>query len=85
MGKSEIDLEVSEQYTVGDLLREMDTRYGTRFREVMRSDPFERYVSGDSSSPLLLVNGRPVSLQKDLKKRLKKGDEVVFLPAMGGG
>jgi len=85
VGKSEIDLEVSEQYTVGDLLREMDNRYGTRFREVMRSDPFEGYVPGDSSSPLLLVNGRSVNLQKDLKKRLKKGDEVVFLPAMGGG
>jgi MoaD family protein len=85
VGKDEIELEISDPYTIEDLLKEMEMLYGLWFRKVMERDNFEGYVPGDASKPAVLVNRCSISLQKDLRKRLNDGDEVVFLPAMGGG
>ena len=85
VGKGEMELKISDPYTIKDLFEEMEMRYGLRFRRVMERDSFEGYVQGDASRPAVLVNRCSISLEKDLEKRLNDGDQVVFVPAMGGG
>ena len=85
VGKGEMELKISDPYTIRDLLEEMEMRYGLRFRRVMERDSFDGYVQGDASRPAVLVNHCSINLEKDLEKRLNDGDEVVFVPAMGGG
>jgi MoaD family protein len=85
VGLDELDLEVSKDSTLKDLLGTLSQRYGPRFEEVRTKDPFEGYVRGDGSSPAILVNGRAVDSEKGLEIRLNDGDLVVIMPLMASG
>jgi len=85
VGLEELNLEISGDSILKDLLEKLTERFGPRFEEVRTKDPFEGYVRGDGSNPAILVNGRAIDLEKDLEVRLKEGDIVVIIPLMASG
>ena len=85
VGQEELDLEVSRDSTIKDLLGTLSGRFGPRFEEVRTKDPFEGYVRGDGSNPAILINGRAIDPEKGLGARLNDGDIVVIIPLMASG
>lgn len=79
-GKTQLTVEYGEGMTLKGLLVKM----GEEMPELEKSlgDP----QTGDSASnPLILVNGREISVLNGLETKLSDGDEVVFVPVIHGG
>ncbi|MCL4435634.1 MAG: MoaD family protein [Thaumarchaeota archaeon] len=76
-GNRQIDIEAS---TVKEALSILVSKYG---------DEFERRVFDVTGQPKRLlnfyVNGKNVRFLSNLDTQLKDGDEVMLLPAVGGG
>jgi MoaD family protein len=66
-----------ERPVLGNLLRELEARYGRRFTESV-VDP---QTNDLQSGVMVLVNGRRL----DFSAPLQDGDEVAFMIAMAGG
>jgi MoaD family protein len=75
----EREVEVSAT-TLSEALRKLTARYG---------DPFEERVFDSTGRPKGLlnfyVNGKNAHFLKGLETQLKDGDEILILPAVGGG
>lgn len=79
MGTMKDVLEVPDGSTVMDLIKAIDERYGGRLsKEILDGERLKDEYN-------VLVNGRSVEYLAGLGTRLKDGDEVVFLPPVGGG
>ncbi len=79
MGTMRDVLEVPDGSTVMDLIKAIDEKYGGRLsREILDGGRLKDEYN-------ILVNGRAIDYLAGLGTRLKDGDEVVFLPPVGGG
>jgi len=77
--KGQKTVEVSAS-NIKNLLDELTRIYGNQFRERVL-DPNgapKRFVN-------ILVNSKDIRFLKNLETELKEGDEVILLPAVGGG
>lgn len=76
-GNKEINVEAS---TVREMVSVLATKYG---------EEFERKVLEPTGEPRRLlnfyVNGKNIRFLSNLDTQLKDGDEVMLLPAVGGG
>jgi molybdopterin synthase sulfur carrier subunit len=72
-------VEVPQGATVRDLVKIIDERREGRLsREILDGDRLKDQYN-------ILVNGRAVDYLAGLDTRLNEGDEVVFMPPVGGG
>ncbi|MEL9990836.1 MAG: ubiquitin-like small modifier protein 1 [Thermoproteus sp.] len=72
-------VEVPDGATVLDLIKVLDERHGGRLsREILDGDRLKDEYN-------VLVNGRAIDYLAGMATRLKDGDEVVFMPPVGGG
>ncbi len=62
----------SDARTVGELLKELEKRYGGKI---------SRYIS----NCIVLVNGKNVSLLKGKRTKLEPADQVSLFPPVAGG
>lgn len=85
LGLAHTQMEIGREYTVQDLLNELTEIYGPQFEEIRTADPFEGYVLGDGANPSVVVNGRPIDMTRDLRKKLQDGDRVTIVPILSGG
>ena len=80
LGSGEIELNLKEGSTIGDLLEELIQRYG---------EPFERQVIDKAKKTfvpfLLLVNGKTYRSLTDRDKLLSDGQTVTILIPFDGG
>ena len=79
-GKTQLTVDYEEGMSLKDLL----SKIGQELPKLGKSlgDP----QTGDSASnPLILVNGREISVLNGLETELSDGDEVVFVPVIHGG
>jgi len=73
--------EIREGESVGCLLHRLTDRYGEGFREALfhgETGQIRQYI-------VVLVNGRSLASMEGMETALRDGDEVVFVPAYGGG
>lgn len=80
LGGSPVIVEVREGCTVIDLLREVDARTRQSGVELLAADGYT-----PSSSVAVSLNGRTVASSRALACELRDGDDILFLPPMGGG
>lgn len=80
MGVMSDIVEAPEGATVRDLIALIDGKYGGRLsKEILYAD------GGLRDEYNILVNGRAIDYLQGLRTPLKDGDEVVFMPPVGGG
>ena len=77
--KREDEVETGEGFTLRELLRLLEERYGEEFRSYIK----ER--AGTQGGIQFLINGRNASFLKGLGTVLKEGDVVALLPPSSGG
>ncbi|MEM0090070.1 MAG: MoaD family protein [Nitrososphaerota archaeon] len=73
----ELHLEVS---SIRDLLNQLSEKFGDAFRQRVLDER-----GNLRSFVVLYVNGKNIQLTEGLDTRLEDGDEVMMLPAIGGG
>ncbi|HIE15218.1 TPA: MoaD family protein [Candidatus Bathyarchaeota archaeon] len=78
---SEVELEIHEDMTVGDLLNELIKKYG---------DAFKRQIFNPETGKLqsyvrILLNGRDIDFLNGLETRLNNGDVLALFPPIAGG
>ena len=79
MGVMKEVFEIPEGSNVLDLIKVIDGKYGGRLsREILDGEKLKDEYN-------ILVNGRAIDHLDGLNTRLKDGDEVVFMPPVGGG
>ena len=79
-GRTQLTVDYNEGMALKDLL----TKIGQEFPELGK--PFGDPQTGDSASnPLILVNGREISVLNGLETKLSDGNEIVFVPVIHGG
>lgn len=79
-GAHEIQFEIYTGDTVDTLLKFLETRFGSEFKEAVGS-PF----ADENPKIRILVNGRDVDFLKGPKTELKEEDTVVLIPPVAGG
>lgn len=78
--KREEEVELANDVSVGDLLRLLEEKYGSEFRDYMRNR------RGEFRGTLqYLVSGRNVKSLQGFKTKLKEGDTLAIIPPVGGG
>jgi len=65
---------------IADLLVELEKKYGDPLIKVFQRESGELHPQ-----LILMLNGRNILFLNGLKTVLKDGDELFFLPAVGGG
>jgi len=81
VGSGLVLMEIGEEGTLLDALKELSKRYGTIFRE----------KTGRSLNQALkkrfniFVNSKSINLPRDANLKLKDNDEIVILQPVGGG
>ncbi|MEM1891748.1 MAG: MoaD family protein, partial [Nitrososphaerota archaeon] len=73
----ELHFEVS---SIRDLLNQLSEKFGDAFRQRVLDER-----GNLRSFVVLYVNGKNIQLTEGLDTRLEDGDEVMMLPAIGGG
>jgi MoaD family protein len=78
---SEVELEIHEDMTVGDLLDELIKKYG---------DTFKRQIFNPETGKLqsyvrILLNGRDIDFLNGLETKLSNGDVLALFPPIAGG
>ncbi len=76
VGESEI-----KGKTVGEVIKNLCNTRGSEFRKSLL-EPRTGKISIDY---VILVNGKPIDSAQELNLRVKKGDAIAILPALGGG
>jgi molybdopterin synthase sulfur carrier subunit len=81
VGKGEEKYEVKvTDLTVGELLKQLEEKYGKPFQEYVYDE------KGEVKSYLqLLVNGRSITTLQGMETKLKEGDTLAIIPPVGGG
>lgn len=69
-----------EADSIGELFKKLSERFGDAFKQRVfdESGQLRQYV-------VVYVNGRNISFLGGMNTSLKDGDEVMILPAIGGG
>ena len=67
--------------TVGETIKNLCDAKGAEFRKSL-FEPKSGLIRNDY---VILVNGKPIDSHQDLNLKVKKGDTVAILPALGGG
>jgi len=80
IGKSEIDYEIEEGSTLGDLLENMCQRYGTSFEHQIKDRS-----TGVIVPFLLLINEKNFRSIADLNTPITEGDTVTIMLPFDGG
>ncbi len=80
IGQKQLTLKAN---TVRGMLEELITSLQPEIREELSKVLFKN----EEVSPKyrIMVNGRSISLLEGLNTRLKEGDEIALIPAVGGG
>ncbi len=77
-GERIVELDINE-CTLKELIDSLSQRYGERFREMLiQNGELNKFIN-------VFVNGKDVRHLGGLSVKLKKGDEVSFVPAVAGG
>jgi molybdopterin synthase sulfur carrier subunit len=80
VGKPQEQIELSEAFTVNDLLKQLEEKYGEKFT---------RYVFDQKGAVRghlhFLINGKSITTQQGLKTKFKENDILAILPPVGGG
>lgn len=67
--------------TIGEVIKNLCDIKGAEFRRSL----YEPRSNKISSDYVILVNGRPIDSEQELNVKVKKGDTIAILPALGGG
>jgi molybdopterin converting factor small subunit len=67
--------------TVGEVINNLCNIKGTEFRESL-FEPGSCHVRDEY---VVLVNGKPIDPLQELNRKVKRGDTIAILPALGGG
>ena len=79
-GKKVDEIQLQDIITVEELLTQLASKYGKKFREYLYNE------KGNVRSHLsILVNGKSTNVLQGLDTELKEGDTVAILPPVGGG
>jgi molybdopterin synthase sulfur carrier subunit len=79
-GKKDEQIELERPVTVGSLLKQLSKKYGRDYDDYVFDE------LGDVRGHLqVLVNGQSVTALRELRTKLKDGDQVAILPPVGGG
>jgi molybdopterin synthase sulfur carrier subunit len=78
---SEVELEVHEDMTVGDLLDELVKKYGDEFKRQI----FDSEIGKLRSYVRILLNGRDIDFLNGLGTKLNNGDVLALFPPIAGG
>ena len=79
-GKTQLTINYEKGMSLKSLLLKIDQESPKVGKSL--GDP----LTGDSASnPLILVNGREISVLNGLETELSDGDEIVFVPVIHGG
>lgn len=83
VGKKEetLFLSISEEVTVGSVLKMLSEMYGSSFKEYV----YKGSTGQPKSFLQFLVNGNSTTAQGGLTTELKDGDVLAILPPVGGG
>lgn len=73
-----LDMEI-EECTVGEVLKRLSGRFGTRFRDLL----FEPLDGGTRKDIVIFLNG--VAHTHRLDTGLNDGDEIALFPVVSGG
>lgn len=79
-GLNEISLNLNENSTVRDIIKELITNFGVEFENtiLVSTGILSKYI-------LLSLNGKDIRHYNNLDTILQDGDEIIFLPAIAGG
>jgi molybdopterin synthase sulfur carrier subunit len=79
-GKKKEEIQLQSTITVEELLIELSTKYGKKFREYLYNEKgkVHDYLS-------ILVNGKSTNALQGLDTELKEGYIIAILPPVGGG
>jgi len=78
MGVHDPTFELPDNSTLKDLLQEIRERYEDKF-------PPRLYEDGKFKMIHLMLNRRDVYEEQDAELKLQDGDELYFIPPIGGG
>ncbi len=78
--KREVELEVRDDATVGDILRLLEEQYGQEFSDYIRNK-----MGKFRGNLQYLVNGKNVTLFQGFDTKLKESDTLAIIPPVGGG
>ena len=78
LGESECEI---KDKTVGDFIKNLCETKGAEFKKSLL-EPKSGRIRGEY---VVLVNGKPIDSVHELNLKVKKGDTIAILPALGGG
>lgn len=79
-GKRKEEEEITEGFTIADLINMLLRRYGPEFEHAILDETGEL-----KTNVFLLLNGELIRTLEDSRRILKDGDAVMFSPPIGGG
>ncbi len=79
-GKTQLTIGYEEGMSLKGLLAKIDQELPKLGKSLV--DP---HTDDSASNPLILINGREISVLNGLETELSDGDEIVFVPVIHGG
>jgi len=67
--------------TIGEVIKNLCVAKGSEFGESL----LEPETGQIRNYYVILVNGKPIDTVQDMNTKVKKGDTIAILPALGGG
>lgn len=67
--------------TISEVIKNLCNVKGAEFRHALFGPGTDRI----RNRYIVVVNGKPIDPEKELNRRVKKGDRIAILPAFGGG
>ena len=78
--ESEIELEIHSGDSIETVMKTLELKYGTEFKEATTG-----ITASGIPSISILVNGRDMDFLKGFKTEMQEGDVVVLIPPVAGG
>ncbi|MFQ5712097.1 MAG: MoaD/ThiS family protein [Candidatus Geothermarchaeales archaeon] len=79
VGRAKVEVEAEGAMTLHELIRIISESYNRDFERAVLAE------EGISTNVVILLNGKSAGLFGGLKAVVDAGDEVVFMPFIGGG
>ncbi|MFO8017843.1 MAG: MoaD/ThiS family protein [Promethearchaeia archaeon] len=80
IGSEEIELSIPENSTIKELLEELNSQYGEKFKDILYEKPNKL-----NKGILIGLNGKNIRDIDNLDTKIEAEDEITFMPAIAGG